>query len=290
MPGCAVIVLWPGFAAGPGQASAKETRELMWHERHLVGFENRLKDKDGVKAKVADSLAVKGRTVEQAMRLIPDAVRYAFQYHEADYRGHMMKDIALMQERHADLVRLGNFWRGDQYKGISSVWRHRDGGQLFEVQYHTEESYGAMVFTAGTSYARLRVAETCAQEALELEALQREIYSHVRVPPGADDIPGYPSGRDWRIPGTQSRAGMTYYAIVDDLSSRERPAGTFRRRYAGDGRHDEAFTQDLAWQFSSLLVSAERGDLENEFNEIAAEEAHSIADRIRRSAVSKPAS
>lgn len=204
-------------------------RELVWHERHLVGFENRLKDKDGVKAKVADSLAVKGRTVKEAMGLIPDAIRYAFQYHEADYRGHMLNDIALMQERHADLVRLGNFWGGDQYQGISSLWRHRDGGQLFEVQYHTEDSYQAMVFTAETSCARLRLAGTCAEEEIELEAFQREVYSYVRVPPGADDIPRYPSDREWRIPGRRSVPGgmpdgITYYAIVDDLSSRERPA------------------------------------------------------------------
>jgi hypothetical protein len=37
--------------------------ELVWSERHLVGFENRLKHVDRVKDKVAESLAVKGRTV-----------------------------------------------------------------------------------------------------------------------------------------------------------------------------------------------------------------------------------
>ena len=37
---------------------------------------------------------------------------------------------------------------------------------------------------------------------------------------------------------------VTYYAVVDDLSSRERPAGVFRRTYTEDGgRSDEAFTR-----------------------------------------------
>ena len=47
------------------------------------------------------------------------------------------------------------------------------------------------------------------------------------------------------------------------------------------GRLDEAFTRDLVGKFSPLLVSAERGDLENEFVEITEDEANQIVDRIR---------
>ena len=75
---------------------------------------------------------------------------------------------------------------------------------------------------------------------------------------------------------------VTYYAIVDDLSSRERPAGVLRRIYFEvGGRRDEAFSQDLIWERTSLLVSAERGDLQNEFIEITEDEANQIVARIR---------
>ena len=75
---------------------------------------------------------------------------------------------------------------------------------------------------------------------------------------------------------------VTYYAVVDDLSSRERPAGVFRRTYTIDGgRSDEAFTRDLIWEFSPALISAERGDLQNEFIEITEAEADGIVERIR---------
>ncbi len=151
--------------------------ELVWYERHLVGFENRLKDRDRIKDKVAESLAVKGRTVAEAMRLIPDAIRYTFCYHEADYSRHLQEDIALTRERFSDLVRLRNFWHSDQYKGISSL-------------------------------------------------------------------------------------GVT------------------------GGRRDEAFTQAPVWRRSSLLVSAERSDLENDFIEITAAEARRIVDRIRQAGTS----
>jgi hypothetical protein len=76
---------------------------------------------------------------------------------------------------------------------------------------------------------------------------------------------------------------VTYYAIVDELSSRERPAGVLRRTYTeAGGRRDEAFTRNLAWEPSSSLVSAERGDLQNEFVEITEEEAEGIVERIRQ--------
>jgi hypothetical protein len=78
---------------------------------------------------------------------------------------------------------------------------------------------------------------------------------------------------------------ITYYALVDDLSSRMQPAGVLRRIYfEAGGRRDEAFSQDLVWERTSLMVSAERGDLQNEFIEIAEHEANQIVDRIRSEA------
>jgi hypothetical protein len=75
---------------------------------------------------------------------------------------------------------------------------------------------------------------------------------------------------------------VTYYAIVNDLSSRDQPTGVFRRTYTEDGgKLDEAFTRNLVWEFSPSMVSAERGDLLNEFIEITEGEANQIVDRIR---------
>jgi hypothetical protein len=75
---------------------------------------------------------------------------------------------------------------------------------------------------------------------------------------------------------------ITYYAVVDDLSSRENPVGVFRRTYTTDeGRSDEAFTRNLVWEFSPALISAERGDLQNEFIEITETEANQLVERFR---------
>lgn len=75
---------------------------------------------------------------------------------------------------------------------------------------------------------------------------------------------------------------ITYYAIVDEDSSREHPAGVLRRIRDDDGESDETFGWDLTWAPSSLLYERERGDVENEFIPITEEEAERIVERIRQ--------
>jgi hypothetical protein len=76
---------------------------------------------------------------------------------------------------------------------------------------------------------------------------------------------------------------ITYYAMVDDLSSREEPAGVLRRTEDDEGQHDEAFTRDLEWEYSWSLYSYERGNRDAHFYEISEDEANRIVERIRRS-------
>jgi hypothetical protein len=74
---------------------------------------------------------------------------------------------------------------------------------------------------------------------------------------------------------------ITYYAIIDESSSRDHPAGVLRRVENDEGDIDEVFSRNLKWEFSPLLYSAERGDLTNDFTEITEEEADQIVERIR---------
>jgi hypothetical protein len=77
---------------------------------------------------------------------------------------------------------------------------------------------------------------------------------------------------------------ITYYAIIDESSSLGRPAGVLRRVESDAGEVDEVFSRNLKWEFSSLLYSAEHGDLANDFIEITKGEAEQIMDRIRAQA------
>jgi len=44
---------------------------------------------------------------------------------------------------------------------------------------------------------------------------------------------------------------------------------------------DEAFTRNLVWKNSSSLVSAERGDLDNDYIEITEDEADQLMEQLR---------
>jgi hypothetical protein len=76
----------------------------------------------------------------------------------------------------------------------------------------------------------------------------------------------------------------SYYAIINEFSSRERPGGVMRRVEDSDGEHDEAFTRDLVWKRTDILYAAERGNMDNQFMPISEDEAMRIVERIRREA------
>ena len=75
---------------------------------------------------------------------------------------------------------------------------------------------------------------------------------------------------------------ISYYAIVNDFSSREQPGGVLRRVKTNEGERDETFGTDLQWGRSSLLYAYERGDITNDMIPISEEEADRIVARIRQ--------
>ena len=74
---------------------------------------------------------------------------------------------------------------------------------------------------------------------------------------------------------------VTYYAMIDEFTSRSSPRTVLRRIENDDGKTDEIFSRDLKWEFSSLLYGAERGDTMVDFVPISEEEAEGIVERIR---------
>ena len=77
---------------------------------------------------------------------------------------------------------------------------------------------------------------------------------------------------------------ITYYAIIDETTSRDRPRTVLRRTENDEGTTDEMFSRDLTWEFSPLLYSAERGDTMYDFIPITQDEADQIVARIRKTA------
>jgi hypothetical protein len=161
-------------------------------DRHLIGFERRLKGRDRIKEKIYGTIKDLHRSPEQAVSLVPDAIRYTFQYREAGYTQSVWTDIGRLKDQGFKLDKLKNSWSGEQYKGINSQWIEPDTGQRFEVQFHTRISFEAKQLTHD-AYERLRAGQRPDKfEQMVLEAFQKKVTAEVPVPPGAVDIPDYP--------------------------------------------------------------------------------------------------
>ncbi len=167
-------------------------------DRHLIGFDDRLKGRDRIKEKVCGMDKESGFSLDQAVSHVPDAIRYTFQYREARYTQGVLADIGRLKDQGFELHTLKNSWSSEQYKGINSQWIDPDSGQRFEVQFHTRISFEAKQLTHG-AYERLRTQQADKFEELVLEAFQKKVTADVPVPPGADSIPDYPErGADAR--------------------------------------------------------------------------------------------
>lgn len=77
---------------------------------------------------------------------------------------------------------------------------------------------------------------------------------------------------------------ITYYAMIDEDTSRENPRTVLRRVENDEGQTDELFSRNLTWERSSLLHAANRGDIMLDFTEITEAEATRIVARIRTQA------
>lgn len=75
---------------------------------------------------------------------------------------------------------------------------------------------------------------------------------------------------------------VTYYAIIDYRSSREKPAGIARRRVLPSGGfNDEALNRALEWEFTPLIVAWKRAESTDDLVEISEEEANRIVEHFR---------
>jgi hypothetical protein len=166
-------------------------------DRQLVGFEYRFKGADRIKEKVADQLRfTPGLSPSQALSVIPDAVRFTFQYPESSYAAGVQADIQRLQDAGFMKLELRNTWTSEQYMGINGRWLEPQSGQMFEVQFHTRASFEGKQLTHD-AYERLRSPVTTEAERDELREFQRQVCVKIRVPPDTAEIDDYrPEQRD----------------------------------------------------------------------------------------------
>ncbi|MET9757592.1 hypothetical protein ABZ016_00810 [Streptomyces sp. NPDC006372] len=154
----------------------------------LNGLEYRLKGEESLKRKVATALLEDARlTPERALSNIRDSLRYTVEVPTRHYSQGVQQAVDDLRSRGFENVTFKNTWEGSGYKGINSTWRDPSTGQIFEVQFHTPESFVAKMDTH-VLYEKGRLPGISKDEFAAIQAAQNELFDRVPVPHGAESI------------------------------------------------------------------------------------------------------
>ena len=75
---------------------------------------------------------------------------------------------------------------------------------------------------------------------------------------------------------------ITFYAIVDDETTVERPLGLLRRlEFDSGGFTDEGMRRDFSWSFTPIIIEWERSDFDDELVEVSHAQASKIIEYFR---------
>jgi hypothetical protein len=159
---------------------------------YLAGFKFCLKENDRLKEKVAEGLSTVGPDAEpeEILQQVPDAIRYTFCLRSETYTTGYFDITERLEGLGYEMYESKNSWNAAEYKGINTRWITLER-QRFEVQVHTPESFHAKQYITHAAYERIRSPLTSDEERAELKAFEREVCSHIEVPDGAADIPGF---------------------------------------------------------------------------------------------------
>lgn len=154
---------------------------------NLVGLDHRLKTEDSFKRKLATAIQENpDLSVSEHLADMKDSVRYTMRV-DQDYSGGVQHAVDTLVDQGYEPVKFKNFWGGEGYQGINSMWRDPQTGQVFEVQFHTQESFDAKM-TTHDLYEQARLPDTSPAERDRLNSQQDETFDNVPRPPGAADI------------------------------------------------------------------------------------------------------
>lgn len=158
---------------------------------HPVGLDKALKGEESLKPKIAKELqANPDATPGDVLDHFNDSVRYTMETPPGHYADSVQQAVGDLRARGFESVKLpdpARAWGNPAgYKGLNTTWLDPRTGQLFELQFHTPESFAAKEATHPL-YEAQRVASDPAEVA-RLEAEQAKTFRQVPVPLGLDAI------------------------------------------------------------------------------------------------------
>jgi hypothetical protein len=150
-----------------------------------------LKSPDRFKEKLAKLIADEpDKSPEQHSAEIHDGIRYTFDYDSQNYSSSVSQAQERLKTAGYELMVLKNTWESPEYRGINTRWFDPRHEVLFEVQFHTPESW-ACKQQMHDAYEKVGDLTTPTVERERLRDYQREVTRQLAVPDGCADIGDY---------------------------------------------------------------------------------------------------
>nr|DAK82175.1 MAG TPA: minor capsid protein [Caudoviricetes sp.] len=153
----------------------------------LVGLENRLKSPSSIKRKIEAEIA-DGFSKSKSLTKIRDVIRYTTVFKEKDFVTRYKAMQYLLAIKGYKTIVVKNTWRNDSaYKGVNTFIQNEDG-DVFEMQYHTQQSFDLKNGLLHKLYEQFRNPKTPFHEKEKLLLEMRKLSSKIKVPEGIELI------------------------------------------------------------------------------------------------------
>ncbi len=164
-------------------------KSLESDKAHLEGLDFKLKSVESNSRKILSDAHDMEISVEEAAKNIHDSLRYTYVIDDSNYV-EMTKQITdTLVQNGCTIYKFKNFWANKDvdYKGINALFVTKDG-VMFELQYHTPDSYDTKQNKNHANYEIIRSETTSAEEKAEAAKKQKELFNLVPIPEGAESL------------------------------------------------------------------------------------------------------
>lgn len=185
-----------GYGEGGITPAMRRIEAELEHGRLVPDIENfALKSPDRFKEKLAKLIdRYPDQASDKLASAIHDGIRYTFVFPTAEYASRVANAVQRLNDAGYDLRLSKPSWDADDYRGVNSRWCDPEHKVLFEVQFHTPESWEAKQRTHDI-YEKLCNTRITPVERKQLEEEQGRIVAAIPVPPSADNISYYLKGQ-----------------------------------------------------------------------------------------------
>ncbi|UIA83798.1 hypothetical protein LU604_01350 [Erwinia tracheiphila] len=161
------------------------------HAGQLVGMDHQLKSVSSLKEKLKQQMALKNKTLEDAVAGVNDALRYSVVLEPPDFTAGLRGVLASLDDQGHGRVKLNNLFAKHRpaFKAVNVTLRSPEGA-LWEIQFHTPDTF-KLKEQFHNLYKRnhaLQLQGASLAEQQEVQAPARDAFRLVPSPPECDEI------------------------------------------------------------------------------------------------------